>query len=239
MKTILIPLLVVIALIGLSCKDLGNQPKLPAGVIITVQDITVVEGQTARIIITLNRPCDSAITFDVASLTGLATAGADFTTIAQSEIIPAGVTKDTILVATIDDAAPESAETFTVRLSNLNAAEFADSVATVTITDNDSGTTLISFAGDIKPLLNANCLVCHGGTLTQSGFSVGTYNSIMTSGLRGPNVVAGNSAASRLYIATTSSPTRDIDRMPQGGPYLTTQQQNLIKTWIDQGALNN
>jgi len=99
--------------------------------------------------------------------------------------------------------------------------------------------TLIRFSTDIKPLLDSACLSCHGGAATNSGFSMATYNSLMTTGLRAPNVIPLNSEGSRLYIATTTSSSRDIDRMPQGGPYLTVEQQNLIKTWIDQGALNN
>ena len=235
----LILLIGVLSLAGLSCKDLGNQPKLPTGVQISVQGTTVTEGQTARIVVTLSQPSDTAIIFDVATISGLAASGTDYVSVVATDTIAAGAAKDTVPISTVDDALPESSETFTARVSNLSSGEFTDSVATVTIIDNDGGVTLIKFSTDIKPLLDGNCLRCHGGEVTNSGFSVATYNLIMTSGLRGPNVVAFNSAGSRLYIATTTSPTRDIDRMPFGGPYLTTQQQDLIKTWIDQGALNN
>jgi len=230
---------IVSALMWLACKDLGDQPKLSNAVLVSVSDVTVVEGQTARVVLSLNKPSDSAVTFDYATGSGTATASSDYTAASGSDTIAPGMTKDTVTVATIDNALPEPTETFNLTLSSVGFAEFADSVAVVTITDNDGGATTISFATDVKPILNANCVSCHGGASTQSGFSAAAYNSVMTSGARAPNVVAGNSAGSRLYISTTTSSSRDIDRMPQGGPYLTTQQQNLIKTWIDQGALDN
>ncbi len=237
-KTILL-LLIVSTMLWLACKDLGNQPKVSNAVMMSIANVTVAEGQTARVVISLSKPSDSAVTFDFASIAGLAAASSDFTSVTGGDTIPAGASSDTVSVVTLDDTSAESAETFTLVLSNLSWAEFADSVATVTITDNDGGITLISFTAEVKPLLNANCLTCHGGSSTESRYSVATYNSVMTSGDRAPNVIAGNGAGSRLYTCLTTSPSRDIDRMPQGGPYLTTVQQDLIKAWIDQGALNN
>jgi len=239
MRKTLFSVLVLSALAWLACKDLGDQPKVSNAVLMSPSDVTVVEGQTARLVISLSKPADSAVTFDYATGGGTATVGSDYAAVSGSDTVAVGKTRDTVTVATIDDALPESAETFNLTLSNISMAESSDSVAVATINDNDGGVTTISFASDIKPLLNTYCVTCHGGASTQSGFSVAAYNSMMTSGTRAPNVVASNGAGSRLYLCTTTSPLRDIDRMPQGGPYLTTLQQNLIKTWIDQGALNN
>ena len=239
MKKIVLIASIVFALPWVGCKDLGDQPKVSNAVLISLSNVTVVEGQVVRMVISLSKPSDSAITFDYSSGGGTATVDSDYTSASGSDTIAAGKTSDTITIVTIDDTSPESAETFNLTLSNVSMAEFSDSVAVATITDNDGGVTTISFASDLKLLLDNNCLRCHGGASTESGYSVATYNGVMTSGSRAPNVFAGNGAGSRLYIATTTSSSRDIDRMPQGGPYLTTQQQDLIKTWIDQGALDN
>lgn len=238
MKRASLFLLCSVSLVWAGCKDFGAQPTLPTAVQVTVSDVTIVEGETALLVISLSKTSDLAVVFDFGTRSGMATSGLDYDSVSGSDTIQPGITKDTIAITTVDDSTPEGSETLTFQLSALSSGEFADSVATVTIIDNDS-VALIRFGTDIKPLLDSYCLACHGGASPQSGFSVQTYNTVITSGLRAPNVIASNSGGSRLYIATTTSPSRDIDRMPQGGPYLTSDQQNLIKTWIDQGALNN
>jgi uncharacterized membrane protein len=102
-------------------------------------------------------------------------------------------------------------------------------------TDNpvDSGGT-VSFASDIRPIIQSNCVSCHAFSATQS--SLLNY----TSTPYGKKlVIAGNSAGSPLYdkVQLTSNPQHGA-RMPQGSS-LSSAQVTLIKTWIDEGALNN
>ena len=65
------------------------------------------------------------------------------------------------------------------------------------------------------------------------------YVSIVDSaGFNGKAVIAGDGENSNLYRKVTNSPTFG-SRMPVNGDTLTTAQQQLIKDWIDQGALDN
>lgn len=101
----------------------------------------------------------------------------------------------------------------------------------------------VSFAADIRDTLIVNCgqVGCHGGGAVQGGLLLGTLTwseVINASGTHGPVIVAGNASLSNLYTKTTTSPPFS-DRMPQGGPYLSTEFQNAIRDWIDQGALDN
>ncbi|RME20983.1 MAG: hypothetical protein D6800_12600, partial [Candidatus Zixiibacteriota bacterium] len=101
----------------------------------------------------------------------------------------------------------------------------------------------VSFATDIQPILQSRCAVsfCHGSGFTSGGMTMGgaTYNEIISaSGFHGPIVVGGDASQSNLYLKTTSTPPFGA-RMPFGGPFLTTEQQNLIRDWINEGAQDN
>jgi hypothetical protein len=96
----------------------------------------------------------------------------------------------------------------------------------------------VSFLKTVRPLLassRAGCLGCHGGT---NDLFVGTVASLLGGGLHGPAVVPGNSAGSLLIQKMGPAPPFG-QRMPQGGIPLPDSTIQLIKNWIDQGALDN
>ena len=93
-------------------------------------------------------------------------------------------------------------------------------------------------------VFNVNCAVpgCHGGAGAQQGlrldpgFSAG--NLINVPSPRDSNlirVVPGNPDASFLIQKLDGTQTLG-DRMPDGGPYLTTATVNVIRQWIQDGA---
>ena len=93
-------------------------------------------------------------------------------------------------------------------------------------------------------VFNVNCAVpgCHGGAGAQQGlrldpgFSAG--NLIKVPSPRDPNlirVVPGDPDASFLIQKLDGTQTLG-DRMPDGGPYLTTATVNVIRQWIQNGA---
>jgi len=101
----------------------------------------------------------------------------------------------------------------------------------------------VSFAADIQPILQSRCAVsfCHGNGFTSGGMTMGTatYNDIIAaSGFHGPIVVSGDATQSNMYLKTTPTPPFG-SRMPFGGPFLTTEQQDLIRDWINDGAQDN
>jgi len=107
-------------------------------------------------------------------------------------------------------------------------------------------------SGGLQPTLasiqdnvfTVNCAVpgCHGGAGAQQGlrldpgFSAG--NLINVPSPRDSNlirVVPGNPDASFLIQKLDGTQTLG-DRMPDGGPYLTTATVNVIRQWIQNGA---
>jgi hypothetical protein len=96
----------------------------------------------------------------------------------------------------------------------------------------------VSFSQNVKPIFNSptvGCLGCHGGT---SGLIVGTVANLLKGGVHGPAVVPGNSAQSLLIRKLSATPPFGA-RMPFGGAPLPDSTIQIIKSWIDQGALDN
>jgi hypothetical protein len=96
----------------------------------------------------------------------------------------------------------------------------------------------VSFQRDILPIFaspRVGCLACHGGT---NDLFLGTVADILRGGQHGPAVVAGNSAGSLLVQKIGPNPPFG-DRMPFGSTPLPDATIQLIKDWIDQGALDN
>jgi hypothetical protein len=92
----------------------------------------------------------------------------------------------------------------------------------------------ISFSLDIQPILNENCIACHDGTLDPNLTEGNAYTSLTS--IPG-GIVPGDAAGSELVEMLEHDPANP-NPMPPAGPISTTKI-NLIKAWIDQGALNN
>jgi hypothetical protein len=94
----------------------------------------------------------------------------------------------------------------------------------------------VSFAQKILPIFDAyGCTGCHGGN---GGLYVGTVSQLLTGGLHGAAVIAGNADGSILVQKLSVSPPFG-SRMPLGGPYLADSTIAVIKTWVNEGAKNN
>jgi hypothetical protein len=94
----------------------------------------------------------------------------------------------------------------------------------------------ISFQARVLPILtNYGCTGCHGGS---GGLFVGTVAQLLTGGNHGAAVVAGNGPNSNL-IKKLGTPAPFGSSMPLGGSALPADTIAVLRTWIDQGALNN
>ncbi|CAN5231158.1 hypothetical protein BH23BAC3_BH23BAC3_35420 [soil metagenome] len=94
----------------------------------------------------------------------------------------------------------------------------------------------IDFAEHIQPIFTNNCVACHGGT---SGVTLSSYDATMNSvGLQyGMNVVIPEEPAQSPIVDKISSdnPQHGV-RMPEGGPYLSEDEIDAIRQWIEEGA---
>jgi len=90
----------------------------------------------------------------------------------------------------------------------------------------------IAFTTDIQPILEKNCLSCHGDGMQMSKFDMRTRESTMSGGAHGSVVVPGNAEQSKLYrmVAGLEKP-----QMPFTGGTLSAEEVDKIKVWIDLG----
>ena len=108
----------------------------------------------------------------------------------------------------------------------------------------------VSFSQDVRPMLNAKCLSCHDGSSegsAQSGFSVKTYDSVITGTKLGKVIVPGDAVSSTLYRLIAHKASPEIQMPPHHAQSLakgkaeplTQGEIDTVKLWIDQGAKNN
>ena len=76
----------------------------------------------------------------------------------------------------------------------------------------------VSFSLNVKPIIEANCIQCHG--------SIGQF----------PDLTTYNSTSANAGLVKAETVSR---RMPGGGSRLTNEEIAIIACWVDAGALNN
>ena len=88
------------------------------------------------------------------------------------------------------------------------------------------------FKAKVGPFLTANCLECHGGAKTKSGFSLATRDGLLKGGDHGPAVQIGKGRQSPLvrFVAREDEP-----HMPPKKP-VGKDAVELLAKWIDLGA---
>lgn len=101
--------------------------------------------------------------------------------------------------------------------------------------------TPVSFATQVKPILDQRCVECHkaaGQGYSKSGLRLESYESLMAGTKFGPVVKPGSAISSSLYLLVAGKADPSI-RMPHNREPLPNESVELIKNWIDQGAKNN
>lgn len=93
--------------------------------------------------------------------------------------------------------------------------------------------TEVSYAKDVRPILESRCATCHMGEFVSEGLDMNAYESLMAGSQNGPVIVPGDAGDSLLVEKITEG------KMPKRGPTLTPAQIQTITDWINAGAPNN
>lgn len=149
---------------------------------ISINDITVVEGQDSQgtLTISLNSISTKAVTVNYSTTAGTATTNSDFTAIAGTLTFNPGDTSKTLNVPILNDSLNEADEKFTVTLTNPTNVVLGKSTSNVTITDTLQASNTTTLPTNIENL-----------TLTGTAAINGTGNV-------GNNILTGNSANNTL-----------------------------------------
>src|ERR1041385_8398690 len=93
----------------------------------------------------------------------------------------------------------------------------------------------VDFAKQIRPILQQNCVKCHGPEKQKGKLRLDSKDAAMKGGKDGVVIVAGDPDKSEVYRRITL-PKGDDDLMPNEGDPLTKAQTDLVRAWIAQGA---
>ena len=84
------------------------------------------------------------------------------------------------------------------------------------------------FKSEIMPVLEKNCVGCHGDKVKMAGLDLSSFSGMMTGSSSGPVIAPGKPERSMLWKMIEN------DQMPQGGK-LSNADKQLIRTYIEQG----
>src|SRR5262245_36254936 len=93
----------------------------------------------------------------------------------------------------------------------------------------------LDFKRDIQPIFAARCYQCHSAKKASGQLRLDAKTLALKGGISGASIIPGNSKDSLLLkrlLGTGGDP-----RMPMTGAPLTPRQINLIRKWIDNGAI--
>ncbi len=99
----------------------------------------------------------------------------------------------------------------------------------------------VTYATDIKPIFDANCVKCHSGDKPKAHLHMDSLEGILKGNKWGPAVKAGD-AANSIVVKAAAHQLKDRDGwMPPipnraGAKTLTPEQIGLVIAWINQGA---
>jgi mono/diheme cytochrome c family protein len=96
--------------------------------------------------------------------------------------------------------------------------------------------TPVDFERDIQPLFASRCHSCHGPKLHLGELRLDRKDDALRGGGSGvPAIIPGKSGESLLIRYVSGLDAKTV--MPPSGPRLTAEQIQMLRTWIDQGAV--
>ena len=88
----------------------------------------------------------------------------------------------------------------------------------------------VNFARDIRPILEASCVKCHGRGKSKGDWSLETREAFLKESDSGLATLVGDSARSRLIHLVAGTDPDAI--MPEKGSRLTPEQVGLLRAWV-------
>ena len=117
----------------------------------------------------------------------------------------------------------------------IRAGAAGPSAAAIEVRDIDpTAAAQVSYARQVKPLLDNNCSDCHSGDEHKGGLDASSVAGLLKGGKKaGPAVIAGKPDESPLvqFVRGLRQP-----QMPKGNPPLSEDELHLIRQWIFAGA---
>jgi uncharacterized membrane protein len=92
------------------------------------------------------------------------------------------------------------------------------------------------YAMHIHPVLDSNCVTCHGEGNIKGGLRLNTYEQLMKGGKDGQVIIPGKPESSLLLLRVTLPEDHKQFMPAEGRPPLKPEEIEWIRAWIRQGA---
>ena len=93
----------------------------------------------------------------------------------------------------------------------------------------------VNFTADVKPILNKNCISCHGGVKQKAGFSVLFRDEALAKTESGkPAIIPGDAGNSEMIRRLTLKDPEE--RMPYKHDALSKEDISILTRWVNEGA---
>jgi mono/diheme cytochrome c family protein len=91
----------------------------------------------------------------------------------------------------------------------------------------------VSFAKEVLPIFQQNCVKCHGGDKTEASLVLKDYSGVMAGSENGPVVVPGDASQSEFVKLVVQG------KMPKRANRLPEAQIKILTDWVNAGAPDN
>jgi len=120
------------------------------------------------------------------------------------------------------------------------AAVAADKKPDISKLPAPASKTGLTFDKDIKPMLEASCVKCHGAEKPKGKYRVDSKDAFIKGGESEEKAVVIGKSAESPAVLFTADLVEDMEMPPTDKrdkyPALTKEQIALLRAWIDQGA---
>jgi WD40 repeat protein len=96
----------------------------------------------------------------------------------------------------------------------------------------------VSYQRDVLPILRENCLGCHQPAAKRGDYLMTDFASLLSGGESGQAAIVPNQA-DQSHLLTEITPHDGVAEMPKSGKPLTDSQIDIIRRWINEGAIND
>jgi mono/diheme cytochrome c family protein len=93
----------------------------------------------------------------------------------------------------------------------------------------------IDYSTQVKPILNKNCIACHGGVKKQGGFSLLFQEEALGKTKSGKPAIIPGQPENSSFIQRLHSKNPE-EKMPYQRPSLTKEEVEILTTWVKEGA---
>lgn len=94
----------------------------------------------------------------------------------------------------------------------------------------------VNYDDDARPIFAEHCLGCHNADKKKADLDLTTFSAMSQGSVSGKVVVAGDVDKSLLYLFTAH---KEEPHMPPNKARIPDKQLDVLKRWIEQGALEN